>query len=186
MAGSFSSSIEKPEFPSNLNILAIDTDLKVLEFIEKSCNENSHQVKICSESSSAVDLLLKKEIDFHLIFMELHMPMMDGYEFLRFLDKEVIDVAFVMMSEDDTDLSHKKAFKLGACDYWVKPFLEYAFLFERRHLCSPMMQHHFHFRRIRKNIDSLEDDEISETSYSSEFSSEEEAEADDDTLHKKE
>ncbi|BAT72755.1 hypothetical protein LR48_Vigan325s000200 [Vigna angularis] len=185
MAGSSSSSIEMPKFPSNLNVLAIDTDLKVLKFIEKSCNENSHQVKICSESSSAVDLLLKKEIDFHLIIMELHMPIMDGFGFLRFLKKEVIDVPFIMMSEDDTDLSHKKAFKLGACDYWVKPFLEYAFLFERKHLCSPMMRHHFHFRRIRK-IDSLEDDEISDTSYNSEFSSEGEAEADDDTPHEKE
>ncbi|KOM24583.1 hypothetical protein LR48_Vigan2325s000100 [Vigna angularis] len=90
-----SSSIDPPEFPSNFNVLAIDTDLKVLEFIEKSCNKNSHQVKICSKSTSAVDLLLKKEIDFHLIIMELHMPLIDGYEFLEILDDEAIDVPFI-------------------------------------------------------------------------------------------
>ncbi|XP_047173612.1 two-component response regulator ARR14-like [Vigna umbellata] len=185
MAGS-SSSIDMPEFPSNFNVLAIDTDLRVLEFIDKSCNDNSHKVKICSESSSAVDFLLEKEIDFHLIIMELHMPMMDGYEFLHFLDKEVIDVPFIMMSEDRTPLSQEKAFNLGACDYWVKPIFEYGFLFENKHLWSPMFRHHFHCRRIRKNIDSLEDDEISETSYSSEFSSDGEVEADDDSPHKKE
>ncbi|XP_014505888.1 two-component response regulator ARR2 [Vigna radiata var. radiata] len=182
MTGSSSSSNEIPEFPPNFNILAIDTDHKVLEFIEKSCNENSHKATKCSESSSAVDLLLKKEIDFHLIIMELHMPKMDGFGFLRFLNKEVIDVPFIMMSEDNSDLSQQKALTLGACNYWVKPFLQYTYLFERKRLCSPMMRHHVHFRRIRKNIDSLEDDEISETSYSSDG----EAEANDDSPHKKE
>ncbi|WVZ26105.1 hypothetical protein V8G54_004649 [Vigna mungo] len=175
MAGSYSSSIDMPELPPNFNILVIDIDCKVLELIEKSCNENSHQVTTCSKSLSAVDLLLKKEIDFHLIIMELHMPTMDGFGFLHFLNKEVIDVPFIMMSEDNSAPSQQKALTLGACNYWVKPFLDYKYIFERKRLRSPIIRHHFHFRRIRKNIDSLEDDEISETSYSSDG----EAEADD-------
>ncbi|WVZ24685.1 hypothetical protein V8G54_003233 [Vigna mungo] len=175
MAGSSSSSIDMPKLPPNFNILVIDTDCKVLELIEKSCNENSHQVTTCSKSLSAVDLLLKKEIDFHLIIMELHMPTMDGFGFLHFLNKEVIDVPFIMMSEDNSHPSQEKAITLGVCHYWVKPFLDYTYMFERNLLSLSMIRHHFHCRRIKKNIDSLEDDEISETSYSSDG----EAEADD-------
>ncbi|WVZ24690.1 hypothetical protein V8G54_003234 [Vigna mungo] len=123
MAGSSSSSIDMPELPPNFNILVIDTDCKVLELIEKSCNENSHQV----------------------------------------------------MSEDNSHPSQEKAITLGVCHYWVKPFLDYTYMFERNLLSLSMIRHHFHCRRIKKNIDSLEDDEISETSYSSDG----EAEADD-------
>ncbi|WVZ24635.1 hypothetical protein V8G54_003179 [Vigna mungo] len=107
---------DRPRFPSNLNVLAIDTDLEVLEFIEKSCNKNSHQVKTCSESSSAVKLLVEKEIDIHLIIMELNMPLINGYEFLEFLDDEAID--------DRTLPTQEKAFRHGACDYWFKPLFD--------------------------------------------------------------
>ncbi|KAG2411008.1 uncharacterized protein HKW66_Vig0016730 [Vigna angularis] len=48
-----------------------------------------------------------------------------------------------------------------------------------------MFKHHIYLMRIKKSIDSLEDNEISETSDSSEFASDMEAEAD-DILHKKE
>ncbi|BAT72731.1 hypothetical protein LR48_Vigan325s002100 [Vigna angularis] len=178
-----SSSIEPPEFPlkSNYNVLAIDTDLKVLEFIEKSCNKYSHQVKICSETSSAIKLLLEEGVEFDLIIMELHMPMIDGYEFLEMLDDEAIDVPFIMMSEDRTPLSQKKAFKHGACDYWIKPFFKNESLFENKKLWSPMYRHHFYFRR---NI--LEEDEESDEKGETGNNSDGEAEADDDTLHKKE
>ncbi|WVZ23163.1 hypothetical protein V8G54_001707 [Vigna mungo] len=156
MAGISSPAINISEFPSNLNVLAIDTDLRVFEFINKSCKEDSHQVIICTESSSAVDVLLKKEIDIHLIIMELHMPMMDGYEFLQFLNKEVIDIPFAVMSEDYSSISMTKAFDLGACDYFKKPFNDDYWL----NLWGSMFKHHIYLRRKKKNIDSLDDDEI--------------------------
>ncbi|XP_022639930.1 two-component response regulator ARR11 [Vigna radiata var. radiata] len=169
-----------PKFPStNLTILAIDTDLKVLEFIEKSCNKNSHQAKICSESSNAVKLLAEKEIDCHLIIMELNMPEINGYEFLEFLDDEAIDVPFIMMSEDRTLASQEKAFRLGACDYWFKPLFKYEVFFEKNHFLSPMMRHHIYFKRIGINLDSLKEDEKGALGYDSD----EEAEANDDSPH---
>ncbi|WVZ26247.1 hypothetical protein V8G54_004791 [Vigna mungo] len=158
-------------FPSNLNILVIDTDIEVLEFIEKTY-KGSHQVIICTESSRAVDLLLRKEIDIHLIIMELHMPMMDGYEFLEFLNKEEMDVPLIIMSEkkeafQDTKLCIMKAIELGACYNWVKPLTE-GYL---RTFWVPMLRHYENWH-IRKNI------ERSETSYGSEFSSHREADDD--------
>ncbi|KOM57794.1 hypothetical protein LR48_Vigan11g082700 [Vigna angularis] len=109
------------------------------------------------------------------------MPMMDGYEFQQFLKKEVIDIPFVMMSVDYTSFSMTKALQLGACNYLQKPFDNDYWL----NLWSAMFKHHIYLMRIKKSIDSLEDNEISETSDSSEFASDMEAEAD-DILHKKE
>ncbi|KOM28706.1 hypothetical protein LR48_Vigan564s001600 [Vigna angularis] len=159
MAGTSSSAIHIAEFPPNLNVLVIDTDPDpgALEVIEKSCKENSHQ-----------------EIDIRLIIMELHMPMMDGYEFLQFLNKEEIDIPFVMMSEDSTWFSMSKAFHLGAIHYFLKPFNND----KRLDLWAPLLKHYYDRR-------NLKDDETSDGSeFASDRESDGEAEAD-DTLHKK-
>ncbi|WVZ23165.1 hypothetical protein V8G54_001709 [Vigna mungo] len=129
MAGISSPAINISEFPSNLNVLVIDTDLRVLEFIEKSCKEDSHQV----------------------------------------------------MSEDYSSISMTKAFDLGACDYFKKPFDDDYWL----NLWSSMFKHHIYLKRKKKNIDSLDDeDEISEKSDNSEFASDRKVEAY-NTLQKK-
>ncbi|WVZ25354.1 hypothetical protein V8G54_003898 [Vigna mungo] len=157
----------KPRFPSNLNVFVIDIDLEVLEFIEKSCNKNSHQVKTCSESSSAVKLLVEKEIDFHLIIMELNMPLINGYEFLEFLDDEAIDVPLIITSEDHTLPTQEKALDMELAIIGLNPYL-------------------------RINLDSLKEDEKGETCYDSDEETEagndsdEKAEAGDDSPHKKE
>ncbi|WVZ21933.1 hypothetical protein V8G54_000477 [Vigna mungo] len=148
MAGTSFSTIDK--FPPKLNILVIDTDPEALELIEKKCKEKSHQVVKCSESSRAVDVLLKKEIDIHLILMELHMPMMNGFAFLQFLNKEEFDIPFVMMSMDFTWFSMTKAFQLGAMEYFMKP------LDERLDLLQPFLRHYC----ARRN--NLKDDETSD------------------------
>ncbi|WVZ23162.1 hypothetical protein V8G54_001706 [Vigna mungo] len=133
MAGTSSSAIDFSEFPSNLNVLVIDTDPGDLEFIEKSCKENfrckekSHKAVICSESSMAMDVLLNEEIDIHLIVMELHMPMMNDFEFLQFLDEEGFDIAF--------------AFQLGAIHYFMKPFHDLLDLW------GPFLRHYYDMLR---------------------------------------
>ncbi|WVZ21848.1 hypothetical protein V8G54_000392 [Vigna mungo] len=162
MAGTSSSAIDIPEFPSSLNVLVIDTDSGVLEFMEKSCKEKSHQAVICSESSMAVDVLRKEEIEIHLIVMERNMPMMNGFEFLQFLDEEGFDIAFVMMSDDITRSSMRKAFQFGAIHYFIKPFGD-----RLLDMWPPFLKHYYDRRH-------LEDDETGDG----------EAKAN-DTLHKK-
>ncbi|XP_014510609.1 two-component response regulator ARR14-like isoform X2 [Vigna radiata var. radiata] len=143
MDGTSSSVIDFADIPLNLNVLVIDTDPEALEFIKKSCEENirckdiSHQAVICFESSMAVEVLLKKEIDIHLIVMELHMPMMNGYEFMQFLDEEGFDIPF--------------AFELGAIEYFFKPFRGRDHLLD---LWSPFLKHYIARRK--------EDDETSD------------------------
>jgi len=48
-----------------------------------------------SESLSAVNLLRERKTHIHLILIEVHMPIMDGYEFLQFVKKERINVPVI-------------------------------------------------------------------------------------------
>ncbi|WVZ26468.1 hypothetical protein V8G54_005012 [Vigna mungo] len=182
MDGTSSSGINiPPDIPLSLNVLVIDTDPEALEFIKKSCEENirckdiSHQAIICFESSMAVEVLLKKEIDIHLIVMELHMPMLNGYEFMQFLDEEGFDIPFVMMSSKYDGFpwsSVEKAFELGAIEYFFKPFRGRDHLLD---LWSPFLKHYIARRKEDETSDGeAKDDETSDG----------EAKAD-DTLHKK-
>ncbi|WVZ03456.1 hypothetical protein V8G54_024262 [Vigna mungo] len=110
------------EYPSNLRVLAIDTDPTVLEFIKKVCNEYCYEVITCTESLHATVILQEKRSTIDLVLMEVHMPKMDGYEFL--LSTQEIDVPKIMMSFDESKKSVMKTIKLGACDYMIKPLHE--------------------------------------------------------------
>ncbi|XP_047151122.1 two-component response regulator ARR14-like [Vigna umbellata] len=110
------------EFPSNLRILAVDTDSTVLEFIKKICNKYCYEVITCTESLRATEILQERKHDIDLVLMEVHMPKMDGHEFL--LANQKIDVPIIVMSWDDNKKSVMKSIKLGGCDYWIKPLHE--------------------------------------------------------------
>ncbi|ESW32431.1 hypothetical protein PHAVU_002G322000 [Phaseolus vulgaris] len=107
-----------------LNVLVIDSDLSVLEYITKACTHSSYQVIPCSESLPAANFLRERKELIHLILIEVHMPLMDGYEFLQFVKQEQINVPLVLMSTDNNNASVMKAIEVGACDYWNKPLEE--------------------------------------------------------------
>jgi len=49
------------------------------------------------ESLRAVDVIWQNKRHIDLILIELHMPIMDGYEFLQFLHEEQINVPLISM-----------------------------------------------------------------------------------------
>ncbi|KAG2398235.1 Two-component response regulator [Vigna angularis] len=120
-----------PQVPSALTIVAIDTNLTVLEFIKNTCNHDGIQVLACSESQSAVNALRKRKQRIDLILVEVDMPIMNGYEFLEFIKKEQVDVPLIMMSSDNSRASVMRAMEHGAYDYWVKPLQEFNFTIMR-------------------------------------------------------
>ncbi|CAJ1935689.1 unnamed protein product [Sphenostylis stenocarpa] len=138
--------------PPSLRVLAIDTDPTVLDFIKKTCNQYGYQVITCSESVIAANVLRESKGRIDLILIEVHMPIMDGYQFLQFVNQEIY-VPVILMSSDDSQSSAYKAFELGACDYSVKPLNE-------KELKN--MWKHVYRKSIRetkqKDIGSLEDD----------------------------
>ncbi|KOM43797.1 hypothetical protein LR48_Vigan05g140200 [Vigna angularis] len=105
-----------------MRILVVDTDSNVLECIKKISDEYCYEVITCTELLRATEILHERKVGIDLVLMEVHMPKMDGYEFL-FANQE-IDVPVIMMSWDDNKKSVMKSIKLGGCDYWIKPLHE--------------------------------------------------------------
>ncbi|ESW20879.1 hypothetical protein PHAVU_005G022600, partial [Phaseolus vulgaris] len=52
------------------------------------------------------------------------MPLINGFEFMEFLNKKKINIPLIMMSADGSWPSIMKSIEVGACDYWVKPLSE--------------------------------------------------------------
>jgi two-component system, response regulator YesN len=73
----------------------------------------------CSNGKQALEQL-NKHRDTDVILLDLNMPIMDGLEFLDYLDPSFCGQVIVLSSYDDLD-HIKEAMKKGAADYFHKP-----------------------------------------------------------------
>ena len=71
----------------------------------------------------ALDEMRKPENDFDLVFLDLMMPEMNGYEVLAEMkdDPKLSEIPVVVMSATDSQDSVSQCLQLGALDYLVKP-----------------------------------------------------------------
>jgi signal transduction histidine kinase len=108
---------------SVVNVLLVDDrkeDLLALELILG--NENYNFVKATS-GREALRVLLKEQ-DFAIILIDVHMPLLDGFEtakLIRESDKlKHIPIIFLTANSDAPD-NIFKGYKTGAVDYMIKP-----------------------------------------------------------------
>jgi len=107
------------------SILLIDDDNDDRFFFKTAVSELDERIK-CDTLNSAIDALnsLKRSPALpHLIFLDLNMPMMSGFEFLKLLKSEpryaAIPVIIYSTSSNPDDV--QKAKHLGASAYFCKP-----------------------------------------------------------------
>ncbi len=107
-----------------INILAVDDNPEVLELLQLMIQEKFDHVNVIKADSglSALSLLIKMPVD--LIFLDIHMPQMDGFETAKIIQSRpntqhvpVVFLTAVYKSEQFM----KKGFDLGAVDYLTKP-----------------------------------------------------------------
>ncbi|KAH1086181.1 hypothetical protein GYH30_017925 [Glycine max] len=113
-------------------------------------------VSTCTESTQALNLVLERKDCIDLILIEVHMPTMNGYEFLHRASKE-IDVPVIVMSLDHNNYTVMRAVQLGACDFWVKPLRYYQFKNMRTHVLRKSLKENK--IQTKDCVGSLEDDE---------------------------
>lgn len=106
------------------NILQIDDDaddcdffMEALQAISKAGYTSMHN------PIEALNKLIKKELVPDVIFLDLNMPLMSGFEFLIEIKKQEIirDIPIIIFSTSQMDENKKKARKYGADDYISKP-----------------------------------------------------------------
>lgn len=105
--------------PEELSILLAEDNLinqKVAQSIFKNIG---YEIEIAKNGIEAVEMVEKQKFD--VIFMDLLMPEMDGYEATEKIRDASHIMPIVALSADETDETRKAAFESGMNEYLLKP-----------------------------------------------------------------
>ncbi|WP_282071570.1 response regulator [Polaribacter atrinae] len=110
---------------NSLSILLVDDDeIERMKFKKVCCDYNCTSIIVeAINGKEALSILNKAKYLFNIIILDLHMPEMNGLDFLRNLksnDKfKNIPIIIMSNSKDDTEL--KKCYDYGVSGYFTKP-----------------------------------------------------------------
>ncbi|MEJ5203396.1 MAG: response regulator transcription factor [Anaerolineales bacterium] len=100
-------------------ILVVDDQSSVRQLLQEYLSEQGFRVLTASDGQSALYMARHEQPD--LILLDIMMPKMDGYQFLRqFRQERQTPVIIITAREEETDAV--LGLDMGADDYVVKPF----------------------------------------------------------------
>ena len=104
-------------------ILVIDDEPEITEILEAFLSNAGH--KVVSQNAAAQGLEMAKEYQPDMIFLDIMMPEMDGYEMCEALkaDPKTEDIPVIFLTGKDTADDQGKSFKSGGDMYLKKPFV---------------------------------------------------------------
>lgn len=104
------------------NILVVEDDKNTRRLMEAVIKSSGYSVYTAENGLNAFDVLDSQQID--LIILDVMMPKMDGYTFLKEFRISDDSTPILMISAKTLPDDIKKGFKLGTDDYMTKPFDE--------------------------------------------------------------
>lgn len=115
--------IDVRESTDKLKILIVD-DSELNRELLAGMLEDEYEIYQVENGKKAIDILEENREQFKLVLLDINIPVMDGYEVLsimkrrKWLDK----LPVIVISAEISGESVKKAYELGASDYFVRPF----------------------------------------------------------------
>ncbi len=103
-----------------MQILVIEDDKRISDFLIKGLEENGHLVTSCKDAETVLDEFLT--IQFDLIICDIMLPKMDGIQLVQTLRYKKIFTPILMLSALNTVQDKVSALDYGADDYITKPF----------------------------------------------------------------
>lgn len=103
-------------------ILVVDDEREAVLLISRFLTRNGFLVKGASDGEEAMDIL--KVFNPNLIILDILMPKMDGFQFLRYLKSNLSysNIPVIMLTVKNTPLDLDKGITEGADFYLPKPF----------------------------------------------------------------
>jgi len=123
-------------------ILVVEDNTANQKLIEKILTRAGYRVTIKSNGQEALDVL--EDASFDLILMDMHMPVMDGYEAVTRIkgSKEHAHIPIVALTAQAMKGDDEKAYEVGCDGYLTKPVKKIDLLNEiRRHLGKAVAEH---------------------------------------------
>jgi two-component system copper resistance phosphate regulon response regulator CusR len=103
-----------------MNVLLIEDESKVANFIEKGLSENGYHVTISYDGKTGKRMAGQE--DFDIIILDVMLPYINGFDLCKQLRSEKINVPILILSALGTIDDKIEGFEHGADDYLVKPF----------------------------------------------------------------
>lgn len=103
-----------------MNILVIEDELNLAETLEQILINNSYKVDIATDGLMGLDYALSDNYD--LILLDVMMPKMNGFEVLKKIRDEKLNVPVIMLTAKGTTEDKVNGLDAGADDYLPKPF----------------------------------------------------------------
>ncbi|MBM4281329.1 MAG: sigma-54-dependent Fis family transcriptional regulator [Deltaproteobacteria bacterium] len=101
-------------------ILVVDDELSIREFLEILLKREKHDVRLARDAVEAVARLKDEPVD--LVLTDLRLPRGSGMDVLTWVVKNAPSTQVVMMTAFATTETAVGAMKAGAYDYLIKPF----------------------------------------------------------------
>ncbi len=108
-------------------ILVVDDEVHIRALLEQTLEELEDyydDVEILSASNGKEGLKLIREERPDLVFLDVMMPKMNGYEVCRTVksDPELKDTKIILVTAKGQEVDKKQGLEAGAMDYITKPF----------------------------------------------------------------
>ena len=103
-----------------MQILLIEDDKRISDFLIKGLEENKHLVTLCKTAEAALDEYINMRFD--LIICDIMLPQMDGIQLVQTLRYKKVFTPILMLSALNSVQDKVAALDCGADDYITKPF----------------------------------------------------------------
>lgn len=111
-----------PQIDYSKYLILVVEDNKINQVVAKSIlNKYKFNVEICNNGQEAIDLIKQKK--YSLILLDIHMPVLDGYETTTYIRKKLnLDIPIIALTAAAIKGEKEKCVNLGMNDYVSKPF----------------------------------------------------------------
>jgi len=107
-------------------VLIVDDEIHIRALLEQSLEEleEDHDVEILSASDGEEGLALIRQEGPNVVFLDIMMPKMNGYEVCRAVkdDPTLNRVQIILLTAKGQEVDRKLGMELGAVKYMTKPF----------------------------------------------------------------
>ena len=103
-----------------MQIILIEDDKRISDFILKGLEENSHFVTLCKSAEDFLNYYLQSSFD--LIICDIMLPGMDGMQLVQTIRYKKIYTPVLMLTALSSVQDKVSALDFGADDYMTKPF----------------------------------------------------------------
>jgi DNA-binding response OmpR family regulator len=99
-------------------ILLVEDDTFLVDLYVTKLEESGFKVEAARDGQEALDIVEKKKFD--LIILDLLMPNMNGWDFLKNMREKGSETKVIIVSNYDQEIEKQKALQAGALAYLVK------------------------------------------------------------------